>query len=54
VGEAAKGGELLAIQIQEWMGIRTMSKKAGYWLQVSKIGGNKGQRVELERISSDV
>jgi hypothetical protein len=29
VGEAAKGGQLLANQGQEWMGIRTMSKKGG-------------------------
>jgi hypothetical protein len=29
VGEAAKGGRLLANQGQEWMGIRTTSKKAG-------------------------
>ncbi len=29
VGEVAKGGQLLADQGQEWMGIRTTSKKAG-------------------------
>ncbi len=29
VGEAAKGEQLIANQGQEWMGIRTMSKKAG-------------------------
>jgi hypothetical protein len=29
VGEAAKGGQLLANQGQEWMGIRATSKKAG-------------------------
>ncbi len=27
--EAAKGGQLLSNQGQEWMGIRAMSKKAG-------------------------
>ncbi len=37
VGEQAKGGQLLADQGQEWMGIRTTSKKAV--LQVSKIKG---------------
>jgi hypothetical protein len=29
VVEAAKGEQLIANQGQEWMGIRTMSKKAG-------------------------
>jgi hypothetical protein len=29
VGEVAKGGQLIDCQGQEWMGIRTMSKKAG-------------------------
>jgi hypothetical protein len=29
VGEKANGGQLLANQRQEWMGIRTTSKKAG-------------------------
>jgi hypothetical protein len=29
VGELAKGGQLLADQGQEWMGIRTISKEAG-------------------------
>ncbi len=29
VGEAAKGGQLIANQGQEWMGIHTMNKKAG-------------------------
>jgi hypothetical protein len=29
LGELAKGGQLLADQGQEWMGIRTTSKKAG-------------------------
>jgi hypothetical protein len=29
VGEAAKGEQLIANQGQEWMGIRTMSKKGG-------------------------
>ncbi len=29
MGEAAKGGQLLANQGQEWMGIRATSKKAG-------------------------
>ncbi len=29
VGEAAKGGQLLANQGEEWMGIRTTRKKAG-------------------------
>jgi hypothetical protein len=29
VGEAAKGGQLLANQGQEWMGICATSKKAG-------------------------
>ncbi len=29
VGEAAKGEQLIANQGQEWMGIRTMIKKAG-------------------------
>ncbi len=29
VGELGKGGQLLAHQGQEWMGIRTTSKKAG-------------------------
>ncbi len=29
VGKVAKGGQLLADQGQEWMGIRTMSKIAG-------------------------
>jgi hypothetical protein len=28
VGEAAKGGQLLANQGQEWLGIRATSKKA--------------------------
>ncbi len=35
VGEVAKGGQLLANQGQEWMGIHTTSKKAG--LEVNKI-----------------
>ncbi len=38
VGELAKGGQLLADQGQEWMGIRTTSKEA-YSRQVSKIKG---------------
>jgi hypothetical protein len=29
VGEVAKGGQLIANQEQEWIGIRSMSKKAG-------------------------
>jgi hypothetical protein len=29
VGEAAMGGQLLANQGEEWMGIRTTSEKAG-------------------------
>jgi hypothetical protein len=29
VGEAAKGGQKITNQGQEWMGIRTTSKKAG-------------------------
>jgi hypothetical protein len=29
VGEAAKGGQLIANQGQEWMGIYIMSEKAG-------------------------
>ncbi len=29
VGEAAKGGQLITTQWQEWMGIHTTSKKAG-------------------------
>jgi hypothetical protein len=29
VGAVAKGEQLMANQGQEWMGIRTMSKKAG-------------------------
>jgi hypothetical protein len=29
VGELAKGGQLLADQGQEWMGIRATSKEAG-------------------------
>ncbi len=29
VGEAAKGEKMIANQGQEWMGIRTTSKKAG-------------------------
>jgi hypothetical protein len=29
VGESAKGGQLIANQGQEWMGIPTTSKKAG-------------------------
>ncbi len=29
VGEAAKDGQLITNQGQEWMGVRTMSKKAG-------------------------
>jgi hypothetical protein len=30
VGKAAKGGQLIANQGQEWMGIGTTSKKAGF------------------------
>jgi hypothetical protein len=45
VGEAAKGWQLLTNQGQEWMGIRTTSKKAGY---PSKIEGDKGHGVGLE------
>ncbi len=30
MGEVAKGKQLIANQGQEWMGIRTMSKIAGY------------------------
>jgi hypothetical protein len=43
VGELAKGGgQLLADQVQEWMGFRTTSKELV--LQVSKKGikGSKG------------
>jgi hypothetical protein len=64
VGEAAKGGQLITKQGQEWMGICTTSKKAGSPSSkkagnkeqgvVSKIAGNKEQGVGLARISSDV
>jgi hypothetical protein len=30
VGKAAKGGQLIANERQEWMGFLTTSKKAGY------------------------
>ncbi len=30
VGQVAKGGQLIANQRQEWMGIHTTTKKAGY------------------------
>ncbi len=39
VGEAVKGGQLIANQGQEWMGIRTATRKLV--LQVSKKAGNK-------------
>jgi hypothetical protein len=51
VGEAVKGGQLIANQRQEWMGIRTTSKKAG---SPSKIEDDMGKGVGLERISPDV
>ncbi len=52
VGEVAKGGQLLANQGQEWMGIRTAGRKLV--LQVSKKKGNRGQGVGTEHISSDM
>ncbi len=41
MGEVAKGGQLLANQGQEWMGICARSKKAGSPSKLNK-NGNKG------------
>jgi hypothetical protein len=52
VGEAAKGGQLLSNQGKRGWEFAPRARKLV--LQVSKIEGDKGQGVGLERISSDM
>ncbi len=52
VGEVAKGGQLFADQGQEWMGIRTTSKKAGSPSKTKVQQGGKG--LGWNKISSDM
>jgi hypothetical protein len=46
VGEVAKGGQLIANQGQEWVGMRTTSKEAG---SPSKKAGNRNEGWQVKR-----
>ncbi len=49
VGEVAMGGQLIANQGQEWMGIRTTSKKAGSPSKYKSGKQKKGVESKKER-----